>query len=1672
MSNTKQAKPKRLLSLFLALTMVLGMFPVMSMTASAEEMTYIKHVDIQMTAPKAGMTAEEYAATIGVDNKHELSYNNLVVDKLYCYRVDDSSFAQVGTDVSSFVEGGVYQCFVDIVMNDDTGYQFEHDDSEITVLVNGQTLDNYDYDRETGYVAGFDNDGYTLTYTLYFTATSLNGCGTKDDPYIVTAYDDLRDLVVNAPSGGTQYIKLGSDIISSDTNNNYSLTLSAFGNQNVVLDLAGYTLKRSANSTDTAFIDIKGGSMTINDSVGTGKVIGDLSRYTGPFLIRVLNDGKLTINGGQYENKGTGDVVRIEAPKGGSVTINGGTFLDPPKSDSYDVYTLFYRSGDLDINGGIFYGWIYNERLDDYNVWITNCTVYGMLRNNGAAWGVGEYGLKYYMPEAAVVTVNGEILSNTDTSSIYGETIVVYTPVGINGNPYIVTDYEELLELMKSTPNNTTRYIKLGSDISYSASTNGTALNLSNDFQSVDLDLNGYTVSRSGITADSGIVNLRIGSLTIRDSSSAGTGKMTSSVSGGSGQATVYVSSGGKLTIENGTFEVTNGTYPEAIWTQGGTTQINGGTFISTKAGGSAATFEMGNVTVDGGTFITNDGDPNAGFGIYVGGNANVIFHSCTAIGGPRGTIAFNGTKIPEGYFYYATTIDGKSAGVVMPNDGTSKDKPIFVNNFDQLKAIHRAPTDGTPFYIALNADEAYSTETNYIYGVEVVNGQNVILDLRGHTLHVRLYNDDMITVFGGGTLTINDSVGGGALITEQPVYESSKLLNVIRISGAGKLTVNGGSFQNRGYGRCMSVSGENAEVILNGGEFLSTRSPAKGTYNVELQYGSMTINYAHIYDSLYNARKADNFTINGLLFQSFGEPGVIKQSTGSSCVGSKYLEDHINPTSTVTVDGEEVTNLHVSSLEGYTIEITPAAKISSVKITDVTAPVIGETVNFTATATATGAEKTNVRWFDWDENRYLSEGDVFKEGHAYMIVVTMNAMEGYAFNTANSTMTVTVNGQKGFLSRATQESVDCSYCFDAAYPAPVITTQPTYNTNINEGEGFSLHVEAENATSYEWHYVNQVGTDYVLEKQFLHYQEGTQNTDTLVMNYFDYNSRLGHIYCRVYGPGGYTDTNEAHINVLPVEYDLWVNGVQVTSENKKHLAYNGNGWATYLPYKNELRLWDGVKITSGSGERVDFSDGGFLESNPYGILYYTPAGKTARELTITVSSSVTADPYAINILKSADADGTASARIVGWNGKGTDTLTTANYPFRNGAYTVENCTVNITGCINVSSSLTLKNADVTATAPSASSYAINATNYSKTITVMGDSNLTLMGKDGGKAANLYPEPEYRAQQVLYPAYTTSVFLDATSPDGSNGANAWTDPTTEPNWNDYQYISMRTQNENTPVGMVQFKIDGVPTVGETAPSVSVVDAYADYVDGEATEYAWWLVEDGRVVSQLLDWSTLQPGRTYRAYAYAVAADGYSFAEYTVNQFKVYNEEGKVVDTPYGTIDRNRGDYANFYVEFTMPGEASAGVTVSGTATSFNSDTDDVIIQLTAIGASEPTYETVVYGNAASYAIHGVEAGTYTMKVMKQNHVTREYTVTVGDKNVIQNVDLCMLGDVNGDGDVNSNDYAMLKNYVQCRSPLTEEQKKIADINGDGAVDAFDAIQLDLYLHGVVDINGK
>ena len=148
-------------------------------------------------------------------------------------------------------------------------------------------------------------------------------------------------------------------------------------------------------------------------------------------------------------------------------------------------------------------------------------------------------------------------------------------------------------------------------------------------------------------------------------------------------------------------------------------------------------------------------------------------------------------------------------------------------------------------------------------------------------------------------------------------------------------------------------------------------------------------------------------------------------------------------------------------------------------------------------------------------------------------------------------------------------------------------------------------------------------------------------------------------------------------------------------------------------------------------------------------------------------------------------------------------------------------------------------------------------------------------------------------------------------------------------------------------------------------------------------------------------------------------------------------------------------------------DSSASGTLSGTVKSYNSGTDKVTVQLIQQGHSEVSYETIVssgtkVGNqyTASYSISGIASGTYTMRVMKKNHVTREYTVTVSGSAKTQNAEIWLLGDVNGDGRVNAMDCTRLFTHVNKTQPLTDAYAlKCADVNRDSRVNAMDCTRL-------------
>lgn len=139
-------------------------------------------------------------------------------------------------------------------------------------------------------------------------------------------------------------------------------------------------------------------------------------------------------------------------------------------------------------------------------------------------------------------------------------------------------------------------------------------------------------------------------------------------------------------------------------------------------------------------------------------------------------------------------------------------------------------------------------------------------------------------------------------------------------------------------------------------------------------------------------------------------------------------------------------------------------------------------------------------------------------------------------------------------------------------------------------------------------------------------------------------------------------------------------------------------------------------------------------------------------------------------------------------------------------------------------------------------------------------------------------------------------------------------------------------------------------------------------------------------------------------------------------------------------------------------------TVKGTVKSYLSESDTVTIQL--IKSGEVAYETTVKGNNAKYSISGVASGTYTMKVSKNAHADREYTVIVTNSDVIRNAKIFAIGDVNSDGDISVVDATLVQKYIVGLENLTDLQKKTADVNDNNEISVVDATLIQKYIVGL------
>ena len=272
-----------------------------------------------------------------------------------------------------------------------------------------------------------------------FRSSAYYGSGTKAYPYVVSTYDDLETLLNPGeftPSADF-YVKLGADIVLREDSNYRKFKLDSSFKQVIHLDLAGHKLARYATTIDTSmFLIGVNNRFVVDDSVGGGTVECNLNAGSNvTSMFNIISGGTLEINGGtfRYTEKTPYVLNTLVWNQGGEMNINGGNFY------SYSELVA-NSSGDMYIRGGNFYmmgthsdtpsiAWVSGDDVRIYNAYFMvehgTCKI-TFARNNE--------GMSYYVNFNTTVKVDGNTVTNRNTTKLSGSFMTFSTPSVETGN--------------------------------------------------------------------------------------------------------------------------------------------------------------------------------------------------------------------------------------------------------------------------------------------------------------------------------------------------------------------------------------------------------------------------------------------------------------------------------------------------------------------------------------------------------------------------------------------------------------------------------------------------------------------------------------------------------------------------------------------------------------------------------------------------------------------------------------------------------------------------------------------------------------------------------------------------------------------------------------------------------------------------------------------------------------------------------------------------------------------------------------------------------------------------------------------------------------------------------------------------------------------------------------
>ncbi len=150
------------------------------------------------------------------------------------------------------------------------------------------------------------------------------------------------------------------------------------------------------------------------------------------------------------------------------------------------------------------------------------------------------------------------------------------------------------------------------------------------------------------------------------------------------------------------------------------------------------------------------------------------------------------------------------------------------------------------------------------------------------------------------------------------------------------------------------------------------------------------------------------------------------------------------------------------------------------------------------------------------------------------------------------------------------------------------------------------------------------------------------------------------------------------------------------------------------------------------------------------------------------------------------------------------------------------------------------------------------------------------------------------------------------------------------------------------------------------------------------------------------------------------------------------------------------------VEDSTPDEATVDQrSIKGKIKTHGSTADQARVDIYEQGSEWTTFSSIAYENEFEFDADCLDPGKYLVKVSKKNHVTREYNVTVADRSLVMDIELCPLGDVNGDGETDIRDCSAALRYIREIDDLDPYQIACGDVSGtgDGELDIQDVSRI-------------